>query len=123
MGWRSRAVPLLASDLIRIDAFSRSLNGARARAVMASSVMRHVQHRRSGSTGTLVMIVQHTHYVLIFTQSGHDPDLTKERERREQAEADALRAEVRSTTLEQLLVQLRPDHVDSSSANKNLATK
>ena len=45
-------------------------------------------------------------------------DLTKERERREQAEADALRAGVRRDTLEQLLAQLRPDHADGSSAKK-----
>ena len=50
-------------------------------------------------------------------------DLTKERERREQAEADALRASVRLDTLEQLLAQLRPDHVDSSDARKNPATQ
>lgn len=49
-------------------------------------------------------------------------DLTKERERREQAEADALRAGVRSTTLEQLLAQLRPDRADGS-AQKNPATE
>ena len=49
-------------------------------------------------------------------------DLTKERERREQAEADALRAGVRSTTLEQLLAQLRPDRADGS-AQKNAATE
>ena len=50
-------------------------------------------------------------------------DLTKERERREQAEADALRAGVRRDTLEQLLAQLRPDHADGSSAKKNPASK
>lgn len=49
-------------------------------------------------------------------------DLTKERERPEQAEADALRAGVRSTTLEQLLAQLRPDRADGS-AQKNAATE
>ena len=49
-------------------------------------------------------------------------DLTKERERREQAEADALRAGVSSTTLEQLLAQLRPDRADGS-AQKNAATE
>lgn len=36
-------------------------------------------------------------------------DLAKERERREQADAEALRAGVRLETLEQLLAQLRPD--------------
>ncbi|MGH8078657.1 MAG: DNA-binding protein, partial [Lysobacter sp.] len=36
-------------------------------------------------------------------------ETTRERERREQAEADALRAGVRLETLEQLLTQLRPD--------------
>lgn len=50
-------------------------------------------------------------------------DLTKERERREQAEADALRAGVRRDTLEQLLAQLRPDHADASGAQKKPATK
>lgn len=40
-------------------------------------------------------------------------DLAQERTRREQAEADALRAGVRLTTLEQLLAQLRPDRGDS----------
>ena len=50
-------------------------------------------------------------------------DLTKERERREQAEAEALRADVRMTTLEQLLAQLRPDRADGTSAQKNPATK
>ncbi|RDZ28554.1 MULTISPECIES: DNA-binding protein [Lysobacteraceae] len=50
-------------------------------------------------------------------------DLTKERERREQAEAEALRAGVRLTTLEQLLAQLRPEPVDNSSAQKNPATR
>lgn len=49
-------------------------------------------------------------------------DLTKERERREQAEAEALRAGVRRDTLEQLLAQLRPDHTDGSSTRKNPAT-
>jgi len=49
-------------------------------------------------------------------------DLTKERERREQAEAEALRAGVRRDTLEQLLAQLRPDHTDGSSTQKNPAT-
>ncbi len=47
----------------------------------------------------------------------------KERERREQAEAEALRAGVRQDTLEQLLAQLRPDRADSSGTNKNPATK
>ena len=50
-------------------------------------------------------------------------DLTKERERREQAEAEALRADVRMTTLEQLLAQLRPDRADGSGTQKNPATK
>ncbi len=50
-------------------------------------------------------------------------NLTKEQERREQAEAEALRAGVRSTTLEQLLAQLRPDRVDGSGAEINPATK
>ncbi len=50
-------------------------------------------------------------------------DLAKERERREQAEAEALRAGVRQDTLEQLLAQLRPDRADSSGTNKNPATK
>ena len=50
-------------------------------------------------------------------------DLTKERERREQAEVEALRAGVRLTTLEQLLAQLRPDRADGTSAQKNPATK
>ena len=50
-------------------------------------------------------------------------DLTKERERREQAEVEALRADVRMTTLEQLLAQLRPDRADGTSAQKNPATK
>ena len=46
-------------------------------------------------------------------------DLTKERERRKQAETDdALRARVRRDTLEQLLTQLWPNHADSSSAPK-----
>lgn len=49
-------------------------------------------------------------------------DLTKERERREQAEAEALRAGVRRDTLEQLLAQLRPDRVDSSDTQENPAT-
>ncbi|HEL3180200.1 MAG: DNA-binding protein [Pseudoxanthomonas sp.] len=45
----------------------------------------------------------------------------KERERREQAEADALRAGVRLETLEQLLAQLKPDQaavVDMASGGK-----
>lgn len=41
-------------------------------------------------------------------------DLTKERERREQVEAEALRAEGRKQTLEQLLAQLRPDRATGS---------
>lgn len=55
--------------------------------------------------------------------AGARADLTKERERRELAEADALRTNVRRDTLEQLLLQLRPDHADSSNARKNPATK
>ena len=50
-------------------------------------------------------------------------DLAKERERREQAEAEALRAGVRQDTLEQLLAQLLPDRAGSSGTNKNPATK
>jgi len=50
-------------------------------------------------------------------------DLAKERERREQAEAEALRAGVRQDTVEQLLAQLRPDRADCSGTNKNPATK
>ena len=44
----------------------------------------------------------------------------KERERREQAEADALRAGVRLETLEQLLAQLKPDQTaaDTTSGGK-----
>lgn len=42
-------------------------------------------------------------------------ELTKERARREQAEADALRAGVRLETLEQLLAQLRSDRADSAT--------
>jgi hypothetical protein len=49
-------------------------------------------------------------------------DLAKERERREQAEAEALRAGVRQDTLEQLLVQLRPDPADSSDTKSKPAT-
>lgn len=41
--------------------------------------------------------------------AGMGAELTKERERRERAEANALRAGVRLETLEQLLVQLKPD--------------
>lgn len=50
-------------------------------------------------------------------------DLTKERERREQAEVEALRAGVRLTTLEQLMTQLRPDRADGSGTQKKPATK
>ena len=50
-------------------------------------------------------------------------DLTKERERREQAVAEALGAGVRLTTLEQLLAQLRPDRADGSGIQKKPATK
>ena len=44
----------------------------------------------------------------------------KERERREQAEADALRAGVRMETLEQLLAQLKPDQAvaDTTSGRR-----
>jgi len=49
-------------------------------------------------------------------------DLAKERERREQAEAEALRAGVRQDTLEQLLARLRPDRADSLDTQKNPAT-
>ena len=47
-------------------------------------------------------------------------DALKERERREQAEADALRAGVRLETLEQLLEQLKPDRatLDTASGGK-----
>lgn len=41
----------------------------------------------------------------------------KERERREQAEADALRAGVRLETLEQLLAQLKPDQAAADTAS------
>jgi chromosome segregation ATPase len=40
--------------------------------------------------------------------------MAKERERREQAEAEALRANVRLETLEQLLAQLRPDRAGAT---------
>ena len=50
-------------------------------------------------------------------------DLAKERERREQAEVEALRAGVRLTTLEQLMTQLRPDRADGSGTQKKPATK
>jgi hypothetical protein len=40
--------------------------------------------------------------------------MAKERERREQAEAEALRATVRLDTLEQLLAQLRPDRAGTA---------
>ena len=50
-------------------------------------------------------------------------DLTKERERREQAEADALRAGVRRDTLEQVLAQLHPDQIANSVGKKNPATR
>lgn len=46
--------------------------------------------------------------------AGTHIDLAKERERREQAEAEALRADVRKDTLEQLLAQLRPDRATGS---------
>ncbi len=46
--------------------------------------------------------------------SAHD-DLAKEQERREQAEAEALRASVRQDTLEQLLAQLRPDRTNPAT--------
>ncbi len=55
--------------------------------------------------------------------TGARADLTKERERREQAEAEALRAGVRRDTLEQLLAQLRPDHADGSITQKIPATR
>lgn len=55
--------------------------------------------------------------------AGARADLTKERERRELAEADALRAGVRLTTLEQLLAQLRPDQSTGSVDQNNLATE
>ncbi len=55
--------------------------------------------------------------------AGARANLTKERERREQAETDALRAGVRRDTLEQVLAQLRPDHTDGSGTQKNPATK
>lgn len=54
--------------------------------------------------------------------AGARADLTKERERREQAEADALRAGVRRDTLEQLLAQFRPDQAAGSAGQKNPAT-
>jgi DNA repair exonuclease SbcCD ATPase subunit len=47
----------------------------------------------------------------------------KERERREQAEADALRASVRLETLEQLLVQLKPEAVVATSAISPVESK
>lgn len=49
-------------------------------------------------------------------------ELAKERERREQAEAEALRAGVRQDTLEQLLAQLRPYRADSPDARLKPAT-
>lgn len=49
-------------------------------------------------------------------------DLAQERERREQAEAEALRANVRQDTLGQLLAQLRPDRADRQDSQENLAT-
>ena len=53
---------------------------------------------------------------------GARADLAKELERREQAEADALRAGVRSDTLEQVLAQLRPAQAAGSVGKKNPAT-
>ncbi|MDS0026503.1 DNA-binding protein [Enterobacter kobei] len=50
-------------------------------------------------------------------------DLTKERERREQAQADALKAGVRQDTLEQLLEQLRPNQAKNSDVDKNPASQ
>ena len=47
--------------------------------------------------------------------------LADERERREHAEADALRAGVGRDTLEQLLLQLRPDAVDSADKTSQAA--
>ncbi|MCM2523598.1 MULTISPECIES: DNA-binding protein [Stenotrophomonas] len=44
-------------------------------------------------------------------------ETTRERERREQAEANALRAGVRQETLEQLLAQFRPEHANDSAAD------
>ena len=44
-------------------------------------------------------------------------EASKERERREQAEADALRAGVRLETLEQLLTQLKPDQSADDAAS------
>ncbi len=41
-------------------------------------------------------------------------EITRQRERREQAEAEALRASVRLETLEQLLAQLRPDRAGTT---------
>ncbi len=41
-------------------------------------------------------------------------EMGKERERREQAEAQALRSGVRLETLEQLLAQLRPDRAGAT---------
>lgn len=49
-------------------------------------------------------------------------ELTKERERREQAEADSLRASVRRDTLEQLLAQLGTDRADRQGTQKDPAT-
>ena len=54
---------------------------------------------------------------------GARADLAKELERREQAEADALRAGVRKDTLEQLLAQLRPDLTAGSADQKKSATE
>lgn len=45
-------------------------------------------------------------------------DMTFERDRRERAEAQALRADVRLETLEQLLVQLKPDEAGSSHTSR-----
>lgn len=50
-------------------------------------------------------------------------DATKERERREQSEAEALRAGVRLETLEQLLAQLRPQESKPDADRSTTSTK
>ena len=55
--------------------------------------------------------------------AGARDESAKERERREQAEAEALRAGVRLETLEQLLAQLRPEHKPETSDRSSVSTK
>lgn len=49
-------------------------------------------------------------------------DAVKERDRREQAEAEALRTRVRAETLEQLLAQLRPQEGKPDTQDRSIVS-